>query len=161
MRPISSPLRHARVFLVGCCVKKIERRPSKAFVVFYFCNFFSSFNSPPQKKNTPPLHSTPATHTLHHPSYRCHQLSVDCCVLGPNGGHLRPRTRPPLLFSMHLRSSAQPREPAAARANPATRRLQQTHREPRRRNFGPWQMLPWRYGAKPLGVWGLVAVFFA
>ncbi len=25
VRPIPSPLHHARVFLVGCCVKKIER----------------------------------------------------------------------------------------------------------------------------------------
>jgi hypothetical protein len=33
-------------------------------------------------KNTPPIHSTPAAHPLHHPSYRCHQLMVDCCILG-------------------------------------------------------------------------------
>ncbi len=87
--------------------KKIKRQPSKAFIVFYFCNFFSLFNSPPQNmKNTPPLHSTPAAHPLHHPSYRCCQLLVDCCVLGPNGGHVRQRTRPPPLFLMHLHLSS-------------------------------------------------------
>jgi hypothetical protein len=30
--------------------------------------------------------------------------------------------------------------------------LNRTHGEPRRRDLGPWQMLPWRERAKPLGV---------
>jgi hypothetical protein len=34
------------------------------------------------RKTPPPIHSTPAAHPLHHPSYRCRRLSVDCCVLG-------------------------------------------------------------------------------
>jgi hypothetical protein len=72
----------------------------------------------PKYKNHPPIHPTPAVHPLHHPSYCCRQLSVDCCVLRPNGGHLRPRTHPPLYFLIHLNSAAQPREPAAGRANP-------------------------------------------
>ncbi len=38
---------------------------------------------PRNKKNTPPIHSNPAAHPLHHLSYRCRRLSVDCCVLGP------------------------------------------------------------------------------
>jgi hypothetical protein len=35
---------------------------------------------------------------------------------------------------------------------PSPRRLKQTHGEPRHHDLGPWQMLPWRYEAKPLGV---------
>jgi hypothetical protein len=71
------------------------------------------------RKNTLPIHSTLAAHPVHHPSYCCHQLLVDCCVLQPNGCHLRPRTHPLLYFLMHLHSASQPREPAAARANPS------------------------------------------
>ncbi len=89
---------------------------------------------------------------LHHPSYRCCQLSVDCCALGPKGRHLRPRTRPPLYFLMHLCSASQPREPATARANPlpgACNRL-----------VGSRGTMIWSHGrrcchedrAKPLGV---------
>jgi hypothetical protein len=87
--------------------------PYFIFVIFW------SFNLPPQnKKNTPLIHSTPAVHPLHHPSYCCLRLLVDCCVLQPNGGHLRPRTHLPLYFLMHPNLAAQPREPATARANP-------------------------------------------
>jgi hypothetical protein len=55
-------------------------RPSAYFIFV----IFSLFNLPPQnKKNTRPIHSTPAVHPLHHPSYCCRGLLVDCCVLGP------------------------------------------------------------------------------
>jgi hypothetical protein len=88
-------------------------------LLHYIFEIFSSFNSPPRnKKNTPLIHFSPAVHPLHHPSYCCCQLLIDCCVLQPNGGHLRPRTRPPLYFLIHLCLASQPRESAAARANP-------------------------------------------
>ncbi len=90
-------------------------RPSSDFISLIF--FVVQFAAPKKEKH-PPIHSTPATRPLHHPSYRCRQLSVDCCVLGPNGGHLRPRTRPPHYFLMNLHLASQPREPATARANP-------------------------------------------
>jgi hypothetical protein len=35
---------------------------------------------------------------------------------------------------------------------PANGRLQQTHGESWRQDLGPWQMLPWQYGVKMLGV---------
>ncbi len=39
-------------------------------------------------------------------------------VLWRSSSHLRLRIRPPLYFLMHLNLASQPREPAAARANP-------------------------------------------
>jgi hypothetical protein len=90
-------------------------RPSLYFIFVIF--FVAQFAATKSEKH-PSIHSTPAAHPLHHLSYRCLQLSVDCCVLQPNGGHLRPRTCLPLYFSMHLNLASQPREPAAARANP-------------------------------------------
>ncbi len=89
--------------------------------------------------------------SLRHPSHCCRQLLVDCCVVQPNGNHLRPRPRPFLNFLMHINSASQPREPRG-KSKPATRLLQQTCWEPRRHDLGPWQRLPWRYRAKPLGV---------
>ena len=137
VRPIPSPLRHTRVFLVGCRVKKIERlvgdvavlavlavvifvalviaialpkrscmvvrpmpfpsimpacfwlvvvckisngghlRPSSDFISVIF---FVVQLAAPKKEKHPPVHSTPAAHALHHPSYHCCQLSVNCCV---------------------------------------------------------------------------------
>jgi hypothetical protein len=42
-----------------------------------------------------------------------------------------------------------------------TRRLQQTRGEPRHHDLRPWQMLPWRYRAQPLGVgWQRLILFF-
>ncbi len=88
----------------------------RPLLYFIFVIFFVAQFAAPKSEKHPPIHSTPAVHPLHRLSYRCLRLSVDCCVLRPNGGHLRPRTRPPLYFSMHLNSASQPREPAAARA---------------------------------------------
>ncbi len=40
---------------------------------------------------------------------------------------------------------------------PTARRLQQTHGKGWHHDLRPWQMLPWRYGAKPLGVGDMAA----
>jgi hypothetical protein len=43
---------------------------------------------------------------------------------------------------------------------PTTECLQQTHGELQRHYLGPWQMLPWQYGAKMLGVgWRRLILF--
>ncbi len=96
-------------------------RPS----LYFFFDFFLSFNSPPRnKKNTPPIHSTPAAHPHHHPSYHCLQLLVDCCVLQPNGGLLRPRTHPPIyfrcIFIWRPNQGKQPQQEQTHRPAPAT-----------------------------------------
>ncbi len=58
-----------------------HRRPLSYFIfVIFFCH---SICRPEIRKTPPPIHSNPAAHPLHHPSYRCHQLLVDRCVLGP------------------------------------------------------------------------------
>ncbi len=132
--------------------QNIERRPSKDFVVFYFFNFFChSIHHSEIRKTTPPIHSTPAAHPLHHPSYRWRQLSVECCVLRPNSGYLRPRTHPPLYFSMFLYLASQPREPAVARANPppgACNRLVGS------RGTMIWGHGRWCHGDKGQSCWG-------
>jgi hypothetical protein len=88
-------------------------------LLYFIYVIFLSFNLLPQnKKNIPHMHSIPAVHPLHHPSYCCCQLLVDCCVLQPNSGNLRLRTHPPLYFLMHLNLASQPREPTVVRANP-------------------------------------------
>jgi hypothetical protein len=61
-------------------------------------------------------------------------------------------TLPIAHFLMGDISAPQSRESSVASMNPATRCLQWTHREPRRHDSGSWQILPWRYRAKPLGV---------
>jgi hypothetical protein len=104
-------------WLVVMC-KKLNGGYLRPLLCFIFVFFVVVQFTTPKKGKHPPIHSTPATHPLHHPSYRCRQLSAGCCVLRPNSGHLRPRIRPPLYFWMHLNLASQPREPAAARANP-------------------------------------------
>jgi hypothetical protein len=104
-------------WLVAAC--KISNgshlRPSS----FLFLYFFLSFNLLPQsKKNTPPYTLHPGRASSPSSLPLLHQLLVDCCVLQPNSGHLGPRPHPCLHFLMHLNSASQPREPAAARANP-------------------------------------------
>ncbi len=54
-------------------------RPLSYFILY--SNFFRhSIRRPEMRKTPPPIHSTPAAHPLHHPSYQCRRLSVDCCV---------------------------------------------------------------------------------
>ena len=119
MRPIPSPLRHAHVFLVGCCVKKIERRPSKAFVVFYFCNFFCCSICRPKIRKMPPPYTPPQPRILFIiPPIAATNYWLIVVSYVQTDSHQRPKTRPPLYFLMYLNLASQPRELAMARANP-------------------------------------------
>ncbi len=66
-----------------------------------------------------------------------------------------PKTGAPPVsyFSMGAISASKTWGPNAAGTRPAAGRLHQAHHgEPRRRDSGPWRMLPWRLMGKPLGV---------
>ena len=53
----------------------------------------------------------------YHP-HRDHGLSVGCCIVCSNGGHLRPRPRPSLYFLRDCVSAPQMKEPTMVRAQP-------------------------------------------
>jgi hypothetical protein len=59
---------------------------------------------------------------------------------------------PPSLFFDASSLGVPTKGTSRGKNEPTARRLQQTHGEPWHHDLGPWQMLPWRYGTKPLGV---------
>ncbi len=132
----------------------IQWKPSKpkATLLSIYLFFVCSICRPKQQVNVLTTRSAPAASTLQRPPCRRRRPTVGCCIPPLSGSHPRPMLRPSLIFLMGAILAPQSRESAAVSVKPATRRLQQTRGEPRRRDLGLWQMLPWRYRAKPLGV---------
>ncbi len=86
-------------------------------IVLTFCNFFHcSVHHPKRWYGTPPTHSAQVASLLWNPPHCWCQLSVDCCILCPNSGHLRPRPHPSLCFSMGCILVPQTRDRRVARA---------------------------------------------
>jgi hypothetical protein len=133
----------------------IHWKPSKvkALLLSLFLYLYHSIRPPKQQENilphvlrlaVSPLQRPPTPPT---PSF-CSQ----CCVKPTSGGHQRVVLRPSLNFLMGAILAPQTRGSDEANTNLGAGHLYQTHREPWRRNSGPWQMLPWRGRGKPLGV---------
>jgi hypothetical protein len=64
---------------------------------------------------------------------------------------------PPSLFFDASSLGVPTKGTSRGKNEPAARHLQQTHGKRWHHDLRPWQMLPWRYGAKPLGVGEMAA----
>ncbi len=64
---------------------------------------------------------------------------------------------PPSLFFDASSLGVPTKGTSRGKNEPTARRLQQTHGKWWHHDLRPWQMLPWRYGAKPLGVGEMAA----
>ena len=92
--------------------------------MFYFIISLSLNSPPPNDSETLPPHISPRWRALPNIlSYCFRQLWVDCCIFPSNGGHLRPRPRPPLCISIPLFSPLQTSKPTTANASPMARGL--------------------------------------
>ncbi len=121
-------------------------------IVFYFCNFLF-FDLPPwNERNTP-------TYTLHpgrasSPSSLPLLRAAISWLLCPMTKWQLPKAKTPTL-SLFFDASwfgIPTKKTSCGECKPATRCLQQTCGDLRLHDLGPWQMFPWRYRAKPMGV---------
>ena len=95
-------------------------RPRRIFTILFFVTFFAA---PIQWQNALHIHSAAAACLSQCLLRRQNQLSVGCCVCWQNGGHLRPRPRPPLCFLMGCIATPQTKEPMTANESPTARGL--------------------------------------
>jgi hypothetical protein len=86
-------------------------RPQCIFLFFFFCHLIRR----PQRIHQRPLpRMSLSAPPLYHLPLPFRQLSVGCCVYRQNGGHLRPRPRPPLCFSIKVTKPPQTSKPTTA-----------------------------------------------
>ncbi len=129
----------------------IDRRPFKAAVYFIFY-IFLLINLPPQTMGRcPPMCSPAHAPPLQHPPYCFRRLSGWLLVVVINWRPPNAKAPPSSLFFRAPCSNAPIDGTGNGESTPNAPRQNQTHRDRRRQDLGPWQMLPWWERAKAAG----------
>jgi hypothetical protein len=95
-------------------------RPRRIFVFMFVQR---SVHRPKQWYGVTPTRSVQVARPPEYHPHRDRGLSVGCCFVCSNSGHLRPRPRPSLCFLRGCVSAPQTKEPTIARAQPTPRAL--------------------------------------
>jgi len=143
--PLHTSLHHGCLFLVGCCVSDIHRRPYKAMT--YFCIFiFSTLNSTPQTmgRRHPHKFRPGSTSSRISPSSLLWSFGWLLCRMIKR----KAQTPPLSLFFEGLHFGAPNKGANNGESATNTTSLVWAHRKQRHQDLGPWQILPWRERAK-------------
>ena len=107
--PLHAMIHHGHLFLVVCFVPSLNGGHLRPILILIPIFFNYLVRLPEGWVNVPPTHSPSRATPLSGPTNRENRLLVECCILQPNSGYLKLRTRPLLYLLVHLTLAPQPR----------------------------------------------------